>query len=318
MRMAQDRNFVVIAIISAFVAAAVWWGPAGWVSHAALPRFKNESAKTSEPLMFLPPAAADEPKPAGQLTSLSRGGGHKLSSTLAGTVQFSAANYSVGEGDQRVTLSVTRSGDTSGPATVALATSDLAGAQNCNAITGIASSRCDYETSIGTVKFAAGETSKSVSVAIIDDAYLEGPETFTVSLTNPSGATLGSPANATVTIADNDVANGVSPSSWPASLCRYIIWIFSTANLTRAASPSGSIRLLRAAPIRSARKLSASTSQRRSISQSSFSRRLFGGTSLRPLMGMPRASTYPGHINFRCPSFGSTNFCRTRRRSVGV
>ena len=29
MRMAQDRNFVVIAIISAFVAATGWWGPAG-------------------------------------------------------------------------------------------------------------------------------------------------------------------------------------------------------------------------------------------------------------------------------------------------
>jgi hypothetical protein len=43
--MAQDRNFVVIAIISAFVAATGWWGPWAGVSHAALPRFKNESAK---------------------------------------------------------------------------------------------------------------------------------------------------------------------------------------------------------------------------------------------------------------------------------
>jgi hypothetical protein len=216
MRMAQDRNFMVIAIISAFVAASGWWGPVGRVSHAALRQFKNEGAKTSEPLMSLARAAADEPsglyQPDGQLMLLSRGGEHKLSSTLTGaTVQFSAANYSAGEGDQRVTLSITRSGDTSSPATVVLATSDLAGAQNCNAITGIASSRCDYETRIGAVKFAAGETSKSASVAIIDDAYLEGPETFTVSLTNPTGATLGSPANATVTIADNDVANGVSP-----------------------------------------------------------------------------------------------------------
>ena len=216
MRMAQDRNFVVIAIISAFVAATGWWGPAGRVSHAALPRLQNESAKTSEPPMSWARVAVDElsglHQPDSQLTLLSRGGGPKLSSTLTGaTVQFSATNYSVGEGDQRVTLSVTRSGDTSGPATVALATSDLAGPQNCNAITGMASSRCDYETSIGAVKFAAGETSKSVSVPIIDDAYLEGPETFTVSLTNPSGATLGSPATATVTIADNDIANGASP-----------------------------------------------------------------------------------------------------------
>ena len=236
MRMAQERNFVAIAIISAFVAATLWWGPAGRLSHAALPRLKNESAKTSEPLMSLARAAADEHQPGGQLTSLSRGGRHKLSSTLTGaTVQFSAANYSAGEGDQRVTLSVTRSGDTSGPATVALATSDLAGAQNCKAITGIASSRCDYETSITAVKFAAGETSKSVSVAIIDDAYLEGPETFTVSLTNPSGATLGSPATATITIADNDIANGVSPIVTPS----FFVPIHYLDFLNREPDPSG-------------------------------------------------------------------------------
>src|SRR5436190_23360670 len=137
MRMAQNRNFVVIAIVSAFVAATGWWGTVGWVSHAALPRLKNETAKTSAPLMSWAAAAAYKPKPAGHLTSLSRCGGHKLSSPLAGTVQFSAANYSVGEGDQRITLSVTRSGDISGPATVTLATSDLAGPQNCNAITGV-------------------------------------------------------------------------------------------------------------------------------------------------------------------------------------
>jgi len=117
----------------------------------------------------------------------------------------------VGEGDQHVDITVTRSGNTTGAASVGFATSDAASAQNCKAVNGAASSRCDYETSIGTVQFAAGETTKTVPVLIIDDAYLEGPETFSVNLSNPIGAILGSPATATVTITDNEIANGANP-----------------------------------------------------------------------------------------------------------
>jgi uncharacterized delta-60 repeat protein len=127
------------------------------------------------------------------------------------TIQFSASNYPVGEGSPSVDISITRLGDTTGPASVNFTTSDLAAAQNCNVLTGTASSRCDYETSIRTILFAAGETSKTISVFIIDDSYLEGPETFNVILSNPSGAALGSQAAATVTITDNDIANGPNP-----------------------------------------------------------------------------------------------------------
>jgi hypothetical protein len=127
------------------------------------------------------------------------------------SIQFSASSYTVGEGDGRVDITVTRAGITSGAASVSFATSDLAGTQNCNVINGAASSRCDYETRITTVQFAAGETSKTISVFIIDDSYLEGTETFNVGLSNPSGATLGSPSTATVTITDNEIANGTNP-----------------------------------------------------------------------------------------------------------
>jgi hypothetical protein len=126
------------------------------------------------------------------------------------TVQFSAASYNVGEGGAKVDLSVTRSGDASGAASVSFATSDLAGAQNCNVVNGVASSRCDYETSIGSLKFAAGDTSKTISILIIDDAYLEGNENFTVTLSNPSGATLGTQSTTSVVITDNEIANGVN------------------------------------------------------------------------------------------------------------
>ena len=120
-------------------------------------------------------------------------------------------NYAVNEGDGKVDTIVTRSGDASAAATVSFATSDAAGAQNCNVKTGVASSRCDYEARFATVKFAPGETSKTISILIIDDSYLEGPETFQVNLSNASGAILGAQSTATITITDNDIADGLNP-----------------------------------------------------------------------------------------------------------
>ena len=49
------------------------------------------------------------------------------------------------------------------------------------------------------------------SIPLIDDAYAEGSETFTVALSNATGASLGAPAMATVTITDNETVNGANP-----------------------------------------------------------------------------------------------------------
>jgi hypothetical protein len=127
------------------------------------------------------------------------------------SIQFSSPTYQVNEGEGRLDAIITRSGDTSAAASVNFATSDLAGAQNCNLANGAASSRCDYETRLTTLRFAAGETAKVVSVLIIDDAYLEGPETFNINLSNPIGGSLGSNVSATATIVDNDIATGPTP-----------------------------------------------------------------------------------------------------------
>jgi hypothetical protein len=111
-----------------------------------------------------------------------------------GIFQFSAPSYNVGEGDGSVTITVTRSGNTVGPASVRYATSD-----------GSASSRSDYIASFGTLRFADGETSKSFSVLIIDDARaIDDNESFNLTLSEPVGATLGAPSSAVVGINDND------------------------------------------------------------------------------------------------------------------
>ncbi len=129
----------------------------------------------------------------------------------ASSVQFSSASYLAGESSGRATITFTRIGDTSTAASVDYATSDTAGASNCNVVNGKASSRCDYTTSIGTIHFAAGEAFKTVNIPLTDDVYAEGNETFNVSLSNPAGASLGSPAITTVTIADNETATGTNP-----------------------------------------------------------------------------------------------------------
>jgi hypothetical protein len=53
------------------------------------------------------------------------------------------------------------------------------------------------------LKFAAGDTSKTIQVLVNEDMYLEGNETFTVALSNPSGATLGGQSTTTVNIIDD-------------------------------------------------------------------------------------------------------------------
>jgi|GEM_PF-1374123 len=131
---------------------------------------------------------------------------------LSPTIQFSLSSYSAGEASGSALVSVTRSGNTSDSATVRFATTDTAGLQSCTIANGQASERCDYVTSVGTLTFAAGETSKTITIPLIDDVLLEGNESFTVSLSNLTGALFGSPTTATVTITDNDF---IAPTTNP-------------------------------------------------------------------------------------------------------
>ena len=124
------------------------------------------------------------------------------------TIQLTS--FSAAENIGSLTIGVTRSGDTSDSSTVNYATSDASGTNTCNC-----EWHCFFALRLSDhsrhTQFAAGETSKTISIPIIDDAYAEGNESFTITLSNPTGATLGTPSSATLTITDNETANGTNP-----------------------------------------------------------------------------------------------------------
>ncbi len=106
---------------------------------------------------------------------------------------FSDAAYSVVEGEAQALITVSRTGSTSGSATVDYATADL------TALAGV-----DYTATNGTLVFADGVDSQTFSVPILDDGLIEGNETIALSLSGASGADLGALSEAVLTISDND------------------------------------------------------------------------------------------------------------------
>lgn len=121
------------------------------------------------------------------------------------TLAFSAANYTVTENGTRATITVSRGGSSIGAVSV-----------NYSTTPGSATSGKDYYTTSGLLSWPAGDmTNRSFNVSIIDDTTTEGDETVNLALTNPSGASLGSNASATLTITDNDSSSGGGTLGWP-------------------------------------------------------------------------------------------------------
>lgn len=116
-------------------------------------------------------------------------------------VGLSAATYTVNEGAGHIDVTVTRTGNTTAAATVNYATTD-----------GSATQKGDFIIALGTLDFAAGEMSKTIPIFITDDAFVEGDETFSLTLSDPSSGNLtGTPASAVITITDNDAAAAANP-----------------------------------------------------------------------------------------------------------
>ncbi len=129
------------------------------------------------------------------------------------TAQFTSGAFTVSENAGALSVTVTLSAPAPNPVTVDYGTSADTSFTGCDIVNTVASERCDFTTTLGTLRFAAGEQTKSFDIFITDDAYVDGPETFSLALSNPTNdLALGTPNTATVTITDNDVsANAPNP-----------------------------------------------------------------------------------------------------------
>lgn len=115
-----------------------------------------------------------------------------------GSLQLSAASYAVNQGAGTLAVTVTRTGGSSGAASVTYNTSG-----------GSAVAGTDFTAASGTLNWAAGDAaSKSFSVAISNAVPFSGNKSFTISLSSggATGAALGSPSSAIATIAGDAVA----------------------------------------------------------------------------------------------------------------
>jgi CSLREA domain-containing protein len=135
-------------------------------------------------------------------------------------LQLDSSAYSAGEGTGSISIVVNRTGDASAAASVDYRTGDESGLTPCQANTGLASERCDYATAAGTLTFAPGERQKGIRLALVDDAYVEGPEQLSIKLSNPQGGAVGSNDQAAITIADNDAQAAQNPLADPAFFVR--------------------------------------------------------------------------------------------------
>src|SRR5579863_1866600 len=120
-------------------------------------------------------------------------------SPIAGDpIAFSASTYSAAQSAGSVTITIDRTGGTSGAVTVNYATSN-----------GTAVAGTNYTAQSGTLSWAAGDaSSKTISVPLSSTAFT-GTLTFNVALSQPTGgAIIGTVSTATVSISGSPAQNG--------------------------------------------------------------------------------------------------------------
>lgn len=109
------------------------------------------------------------------------------------SVQFGTSTVSVGEKGKTASILVVRQGD---PGQSATARITIAG--------GSATLGSDYNFSTSVVTFAAGQTSRTVTVSIKNDRVFEGDETVQFLLSDPVNAGLGDQSTVVLTIQDDE------------------------------------------------------------------------------------------------------------------
>jgi hypothetical protein len=114
-----------------------------------------------------------------------------------GNLAFAAPAYTFAESAGTVTITVERTGASAGPVSVSYA-----------AVAGTATAGLDYQPATGVLTFADGVAQQTFTLTLLDDSALEGNETVTLWLTNPTGGAILGPQQP-VTLTIQDVEAGV-------------------------------------------------------------------------------------------------------------
>ena len=136
-----------------------------------------------------------------------------------GSIQLSASTYAGDEDGGVIVVTAQRAGGSTGAVSVQYATANIT-----------ATAGTDYVAASGTLNWGDGDAAnKTFNITPIDNGSHTGDLTLSVTLSSPGGgATLGSPASATVTVTDTD-----SP---PVDIPLMTSWTFK-ASLGRIRSP---------------------------------------------------------------------------------
>ncbi|MFN8445323.1 MAG: Calx-beta domain-containing protein [Caldilineaceae bacterium] len=131
--------------------------------------------------------------------------GYDEAAALAARIAISDASGNEGNsGSSTILFNVTLDMTSATPITVKYTTSD-----------GSATAGSDYSSSSGTLTFAPGVTSQTISVTVNGDTQVENDETFSVSLSAPTNAIIQD-GQATGTILNDDVENSTNQIYLPA------------------------------------------------------------------------------------------------------
>lgn len=129
---------------------------------------------------------------------------------MTGTIYLGATEYSVNERESFVTITIKRDGDTSKAVSVSYATNPDG-----------ATPGLDYTATSGNAIIAAGASSTTVRIPILNDSLSEATERFNVSLINVDSGTLLFPRTSNVAILDDE--NPVNEPANPPQVADYTV-----------------------------------------------------------------------------------------------
>ncbi|MBD2463127.1 cadherin-like domain-containing protein [Oscillatoria sp. FACHB-1407] len=143
------------------------------------------------------------------------GSGDQSADGTTPDIPFNSTGFTIGDSTPSVNLTVSSNAGTEAGQTVitvaAITSSAVSSDQTINlTVTGSGIAIGDYTLSNSVITILSGQTTGSVTFTIVNDVVVEGVETATLTISNPSaGITLGSTTSQNINITDDDTASTI-------------------------------------------------------------------------------------------------------------